>query len=312
MTTPQEDHDQRLKEAVKSKFSDAIDLMAPTWLPWFDFRRLEWIEQEIFPDPPKGTRRTIDILAKLPALKPITTAAEEPPAEACVGLVHLELEGWDPIAVMRRRMRDYRHYLSRKFRLPVLPLCIYLHVGMQGLGWDEDVETFLGETINTFRYRYMGLPALDGLQYISGSNLLGVALAAMMKIAEDCKAKAKADALQKIATSTEPETRKYLLCECVETYLPLEGVHMNDYENLLITPPYQGARKYGKTSFELGQEEGERKGERKVIRELLTIRFGELSEDVSKRLESCTNAELRELAKKILAASSLRELGLEA
>jgi hypothetical protein len=190
---------------------------------------------------------------------------------------------------------------------------------MQGLGWDEDVETFLGEPINTFRYRYMGLPALDGVQYIAGSNLLGVALASMMKIAENGKAKAKADALQKIATSTELETRKYLLCECVEAYLPLEGVQMNEYENLLITPPYQGARKYGKTSFELGHEEGERKGKRegerkgeqKVIREQLTSRFGALSEEVSKRLESFTDAELLVLAKKILAASSLRELGLE-
>lgn len=33
------DHDQRLKEAVKSKFSDAIDLMLPKWLPLFDFSR---------------------------------------------------------------------------------------------------------------------------------------------------------------------------------------------------------------------------------------------------------------------------------
>ena len=54
MTLLKEDHDQRLKEAVKSKFSDAIDLMLPTWLSLFDFSRLEWIEQEIFPDPPKG------------------------------------------------------------------------------------------------------------------------------------------------------------------------------------------------------------------------------------------------------------------
>jgi hypothetical protein len=203
----QEDHDQRLKEAVKSKFSDAIELLAPTWVAWFDYAKLEWIEQEIFSDPPKGERRAIDILAKMPTTKPITTVGGEPPAQACVGLVHVELEGWDPIPVMRRRMRDYRHYLSRKFQLPVLPLCIYLHVGMQGLGWDEDSETFFGEVINTFRYRYLGLPALDGIQYIQGSNLLGVALAALMRIAHE--AKAKADALQKIATSAEPEMRKY-------------------------------------------------------------------------------------------------------
>lgn len=134
-----------------------------------------------------------------------------------------------------------------------------------------------------------------------------MALASLMRIAEDAKAKAKADALQKIATSREPEFRKYLLCECIEAYLPLEGVQMSEYENLLITPSYQGARKYGKTSFELGHAEGERK----VLREQLTIRFGKLSEEVSKRLESCTDAELLGLAKKILSASSLLELGLE-
>src|SRR5258707_10193255 len=200
---------------------------------------------------PKGCLMTIDILAKMPTTKPIPTAVGETPAEACVGLVHVELEGWDPIPVMRRRMRDYRHYLSRKFQLPVLPLCIYIHVGMQGLGWDEDTETFFGEVINTFRYRYMGLPALDGVQYIQGSNLLGVALAARMRIAEEAKAKAKADALQKIATSAEPEMRKYLLCECVEAYLPVEEVQMKEYEQLLVTPVYQGARKYGNTSLEL-------------------------------------------------------------
>jgi len=204
---------------------------------------------------------------------------------------------------------DYRHYLSRKFQLPVLPLCIYLHVGMQGIGWDEDTETFFGEVINTFRYRYMGLPALDGVQYIQGSNLLGVALAARMRIAEE--AKAKADALQKIATSAEPEMRKYLLCECVDAYLPLEEVQMKEYEQLLVTPVYQGARKYGKTSFELGHEQGKSEGALQVLRELLACRFGPLSEETSRRLKACSEAQLLELGKKILTATSLSELGLE-
>jgi hypothetical protein len=308
---PQEDHDQRLKTAVKSKFSEAIDLLLPDWVSLFDFAKLEWLEQEIFPDPPAGTRRAIDILAKMPTFQPITTAAGEPPAEMCVGLVHVELEGWDPLAVMRQRMRDYRHYLSRKYQLPVLPLCIYLHVGLQGQGWDEYRETFFGEVIDTFRYRYLGLPALDGLHYIQGSNLLGVALASLMRIAADAKAKAKADALQKIASSAETEVRKYLLCECVEAYLPLEEVQMNEYEQLLVTPPYQGARKYGKTSFELGHEQGQLTGEQKLLREQLAHRFGPLSEEVSKRLQSCSEAQLLDLARRVLTASSLRELGLE-
>ena len=137
MTTSQEDHDQRLKEAVKSKFADAIELLLPEWVPLFDYAKIEWIEQEIFPDPPKGERQAIDILAKLPTTQPITTSQDEKPAQECVGLVHVEVEGWESITVMRRRMRDYRHHLRRKFQLPVLPLCIYLHVGMDGIGWDQ-------------------------------------------------------------------------------------------------------------------------------------------------------------------------------
>jgi hypothetical protein len=143
----QEDHDQRLKTAVKSKFSDAIDLLLPEWVPLFDFPKLEWLEQEIFPDPPKGARRAIDILAKIPTLQPIKVTPKDRAADTCVGLVHVELEGWDPLDVMRERMRDYRHYLSKKLQLPVLPLCIYMHVGLEGLGWDEWQETFFGVVI---------------------------------------------------------------------------------------------------------------------------------------------------------------------
>jgi Domain of unknown function (DUF4351) len=153
----------------------------------------------------------------------------------------------------------------------------------------------------------MGLPALDGIQYIQGSNLLGVALASMMRIAAEAKAKAKADALQKIATSAEPEMRKYLLCECVEAYLPLEEVQMKEYEQLLVTPAYQGARKFGRTSFEQGQLVGQQE----LLRQQLANRFGPLNEEVSKRLQSCSEEQLLELANKILTASSLRELGLE-
>jgi hypothetical protein len=34
----QEDHDQRWKEAVKRKFSEAIDLLAPAWVPSWQHR----------------------------------------------------------------------------------------------------------------------------------------------------------------------------------------------------------------------------------------------------------------------------------
>jgi len=87
----------------------------------------------------------------------------------------------------------------------------------------------------------------------------------------------------------------------------LEEVQMKEYEQLLVTPVYQGARKYGKTSFEQGQLVGQQK----LLRQQLANRFGPLSEEVRAHLESCSEEQLLQLADKILTASSLRELGLE-
>jgi hypothetical protein len=297
------DHDQRLKAAIKSEFSDVIDLMLPRWLPCFRFPELEWLEQELFETPPQGQRRAVDLVARIPTTEPVVTAADDAPAQACVGLVHLELEGQDPLHIMRQRMHNYRHELRRKFRLPVLPLCIYRHVGLRGSGWDEYRETFLGEPISTFRYCYLGLPALDGLQYIAGTNLLGVALAALMQIPEAARPKAKADALLKIASSNASNQRKYLLCECVDAYLPLEGVQMEEYEQMLVTPPYQLAQKYGKTFSERGML--------KILREQLTDRFGPLSAVALQRLEALSEAELVDVGKRFYRVAKLSDLGLE-
>ncbi len=94
---------------------------------------------------------------------------------------------------------------------------------------------------------------------------------------------------------------------------------MKEYEHLLVTPAYQGALKFGKTSFELGHEkgksegklEGKSEGALQLLREQLACRFGPLSEEASKRLKACPEAQLLELGKKLLTATSLSELGLE-
>ncbi len=50
-------------------------------------------------------------------------------------------------------------------------------VGLDGIGWDAYEEHFWEQRIVRFEYAYVGLPALDGEQYATGENLLGVALA---------------------------------------------------------------------------------------------------------------------------------------
>ena len=80
-------------------------------------------------------------------------------------------------------MFDYYVQLRRDTGLPVLPIALFLRVGLDGIGWDAYEEHFWEQRIVRFEYAYVGLPALDGEQYATGENLLGVALSALMRLA---------------------------------------------------------------------------------------------------------------------------------
>ena len=80
------------------------------------------------------------------------------------------------LSAFRPRMFEYYIQLRRDTGLPVLPIALFLRVGLDGIGWDAYEEHFWEQRIVRFEYAYVGLPALDGEQYATGENLLGVAL----------------------------------------------------------------------------------------------------------------------------------------
>jgi hypothetical protein len=63
------------------------------------------------------------------------------PAELLV-IVHIEVESRDAVATFRPRMYHYYEGLRRTHDLPVLPIAVYLRVGLDGLGIDTYVETY--------------------------------------------------------------------------------------------------------------------------------------------------------------------------
>jgi hypothetical protein len=54
---------------------------ADGWIAWLfqnprlDSAQLEWPDKEVFPDPPEGHRRVLDLVAKLPTREPVLAAA---------------------------------------------------------------------------------------------------------------------------------------------------------------------------------------------------------------------------------------------
>ena len=139
------------------------------------------MDKELFLAPPQGEKRQLDLVARL-ELRPgsATTAARNDRSNG-VGPRRARVAA--SIAGFRPRMFDYYIQLRRDTGLPVLPIALFLRVGADGIGWDAYEEHFWEQRIIRFEYAYVGLPALDGEQFVTGENLLGVALSALMRTA---------------------------------------------------------------------------------------------------------------------------------
>jgi hypothetical protein len=185
----------------------------------------------------------------------------------------------------------------------VLPIGLYLRVGLDGIGIDLYEEHFWELCPVQFRYLYVGLPALDAVQYVRGDNWLGVALSALMGIPKDRVAWLGAEALRRIKEAPLSEQRRFLLGECVQAYLPLDAEQQREFERLVATESYRGVQAMNTTWYEKGRQE--------MLREQLEERFGPLPAPVLERLQRLSTERLKALAKAVLHAQSLRELDLE-
>ena len=187
MLTPDKpDHDQRLKVLLKEFFQQFFECFFPEWAARFDFGHIDWQDKEVFLDPPQGDRRELDLVARMKLHEGAPPVREG--VTDLVALVHVELESRESAAALRPRMFEYYVQLRRDTQLPVLPIGLFLRVGLDGVGWDAYEEHFWDRRILRFEYAYLGLPALDGEKYALGENLIGAALSTLMKVPADRKA----------------------------------------------------------------------------------------------------------------------------
>jgi hypothetical protein len=311
-------HDQRFKVLLKEFFREFLLLFFPNWAAGLDFAGLEWLDKELFLDPPSGDVLFLDLLARLPRRDPATGAVEP-----TLALVHVEVESRESAQGFRRRMYEYHEPLRRKHQGPILPIAVFLRVGLNGLGVETYVETFGDFEVLRFNYLYVGLPGLEAESYLAGGNWLGVALAALMRVPRKRQAWFRGEALRRILLECpENDYRKFLLTECVEAYLGLDEEQQREFERLLQSPPYREIVPMMTTTFEKGiakgwqegiakgKEEGVIEGQRLMLRHILEQRFGPLSAAVVQRLEAWPADRLGELASGVLKAGSLAEMGL--
>ena len=307
--TPDEDHDQRFKALIREFFADFLRLFFADWAARFDLSGVEWLDGELFPEPPGGGRHLLDLVARLRTAGPVDPGAgPDPPA--LLALVHIEIEAPDRTTRLKPRLPAYYVHLRERHGCPVLPIVLYLRVGLNGLGTDDVVESFWELDVLRFRYLYVGLPGLDAEAYLTGGNWLGVALSALMRIPPDRVAWLGAEALRRLSAAPLSDQQRFLLGECVQAYLPLDDAQRAVYDSIMRGTEYSGVQAVNKTVYQQGRDEGRLMGQVDLIVALLESRFGGVPADLPERLRLRPPADLRTLAVAIPSAESLAALGL--
>jgi len=299
------DHDQRFKTLLKAFLAEFLKLFFPELIDRLDLTAITWLEQEVFPDPPSGQRYSVDLIARIP-LRPLEGEPRPNEARQQVLLLHIEIESADTVEPFRERMFDYYCDMTRKLGLDVLPVAIYLRVGLEGRGRDVYMRRVWDRTPLRFEYDYVGLPALPDEEYLHCGNSLGVAWSALMRWPREQRVQAALEAIEHIAASGENGWRKLLLTECVQAYAPL-NVSQRIELNTLLDEPERGMQAMIKT----WSEEAEERALRFVLQEQLDERFGPLSVQVGRRLAELSADKLKPMIRAVMRAQSLRELGLE-
>ncbi len=314
------EHDQRFKRLLREFFPEFLTLFFPRHADGLDLSSVEWLDKELFAAALQGEVHILDLVARL---RRRTAGASGAPAEL-LAIVHIEVESREAVAAFRPRMYHYYEYLRRTHDCPVLPVAVYLRVGLDGVGVETYVETFDDLEVLRFRYLYVGLPALEAEPYAAGANWLGVALAALMRVANADRPRLRAEAVRRVLVECqENDYRRLLLMECIEAYLTLDEQQQHEYDQLLRMPPYQEVMPMMTTTFEKGiakgleegiakgMQQGKEQGQRRIVWRQMEKRFGPLSPVARQRLEEWPAERLEELSLALLDASSLRALGLE-
>jgi hypothetical protein len=296
------DHDQRFKSLIQEFFGDFLRLFFADWAARFDLSTVEWLDKEIMPDPPEGTRHLPDLVARIHTRERIDS-------EQWLALIHIEIEAPDRATLLKPRLPRYYIHLRDKYEMPVLPIVIYLKVGMNGIGVDVYEERFWELSTLRFSYLYVGLPGLDAVQYMHGDNWLGVALAALMRIPPEKVAWLGAEALRRLTEAPLTEQQRFLLGECVQAYLPLDEKQRQVYDRLVTGEPFTMVQAMNQTVYEKGIEKGLQKGLQNALLRIGGKQFGVASSDVETRIRAIHNVErLEALTERVLDAQNWDEL----
>ena len=280
-------HDQLFKTVLRDGFAEFLSLFLPELAARFDLSAVRWLDKELFANPPDGPHHVLDLVAELTTLGGDATT---------LALVHVEVESADSVTSIEERLPDYYHYLRRSQRKPVQPVVVFLKVGLDGIGTREIHDPPVGKPVATYRYEYIGLPALPAVEYLRGDNPVGVALSVLMNTPKGSRLDLGVEAFRRLSDAPISDGRKALLGDCVETYIELPPEELTRFRGILEANATGRVPAVNKTRVQIAEEKGaalavqaaERERKASVLK-VLAARIGAVPPELAAQVEAMTD-----------------------
>lgn len=302
-------HDQLFKTLLRRFFGDLVRIVLPeAMVRRLRLETVRFLDRELYTDLVEGKERRLDLVAEVETTR----------GEAEILVVHVEAEA-RARKTMGRRMWRYAMQLRLRHGKPVVPVVVYLRGGPADMASVTVEERFQDQHLASFTYFAFGLSRSDAPKYLERPEPLAWAFAALMRRRELSPAERKLACLRRIARATIDDAGRFLLVNCVETYVQLDDEAREELERLLAEEPSQEVKAMEMTwadtleakGVEKGIEKGRLEGMRSLLLSQIEHRFGPIPKQARKRIDGMESTEqLSELADRVLDARSLDDLGL--
>ena len=144
--------------------------------------------------------------------------------------------------------------------------------------------------------------------YWDDDNPISWGFASLMDSGERERTLLLIESYRRVRDSILNEVEKSLLINFIVTCFQLTPEEEADFQRLLKQEEYQEVREMRQTYF----DKLEQRGMRKILTQQLQAKFGTLPKAVADKIQTIeAENELTELAKKVVTATSLAELGLD-
>jgi hypothetical protein len=208
-------------------------------------------------------------------------------------------------------MWHYAMQLWLRHERPVVPIVVYLKGGQPDVEQVTVEHRVAGQHLASYTYSAFGLARSDATRYLDRPELLAPALAALMDPRGLSPARHKIECLRRIARAEVDDGGRYLLVNCVETYVQWNDAAQEEYDTLLAEKENQEVTTMEMTWGDRMMEKGRIEGMRTLVTGMIESRFGSVPADRKRRIEAIDSTdELTRLADRLLTARSLDDLGV--